>query len=287
MKKRLPQAIALLVVIALLVGAAIFIWQFIQNRETPEPPTQNPDEQKEEQREVKRDILLETIEEVVNIRSPGTSFSVGIYDLNRDEYFGINDEKPQHAASLSKVLTAIYVYDQAEKGKVDLGDPMGAYNIEAQINFLINVSSQDSWELLDERFLPKKQNAYAKEIGLKNTNLSLGTNKMSAKDVTILLKKLEKGELIDNTNKGKLYSYMMNTESEDFFSPAFKKEDLAFYHKTGKYIGEGHDAAIVLHKDNPFVLVMLSNNNTSTNLISRGPVMAEVATAVLDYFDEI
>ena len=87
-------------------------------------------------------------------------------------------------------------------------------------------------------------------------------------------------------NRGKLFSYMQKTESEDFFSPAFKQADVVFYHKTGKYLGEGHDAAIVMHTENPFILVVFTNNTASINLISRGPLMTKVATVVLDYFDQ-
>jgi len=286
MKGKLPVIISILLLIILL-GLLSYGSYFFIKRGTQETPSQNPKQHSEEERKARKEALIETIKEITKGESASTEFGVGIYDIKRGEYFGFNDGKSQHAASVSKVLTAVYVYDQAEKGKAALGDPMGAYNVETQIQFLINVSSQDSWDLIDAKFKPADQNKYAKEIGLTASDLTPGKNLMSVKDVTLLLKKLAKGEILSESSRMKLFSYMQKTESEDFFSPAFNAADLTFYHKTGKYVGEGHDAAIVKFDPNPFVLVVFSNSNTSPNLTGRGTVMTLIAQTVLEYFNQL
>jgi beta-lactamase class A len=286
MKTKLLYTFFILIAIILIAGSLFALWQFLKQRGLQEPPSQNPQAKSEEDRSARKEALLETIGEIFKAESTGTSYYVGIYDLKNDEFFGIDAEKSVHAASVSKILTAVYVFKLAEDGKVDLSEPMGIYNIETQVQYLLNQSSEDSWQLLDAKFKPKNQNAFAKKMGLKKTNLTLGKNKMSVKDVTILLKKLQKGEILSDSYKNRVLSYMQDTESENFFSPIFVQAELTFYHKTGKYQGEGHDAAIVEHDTNPFVLVVFTNNNSVLNPNSRGPVMTSVATSVLEYFNE-
>ena len=286
MKQKLP-VVVIIILILILAGLLIYAGYFlIKKRGVPEPPSQSS-KLSEEERVARREALLETIQEITKGESAGTEFSVGIYDLKRDEYFGYNDEKAQHAASVSKVLTAVYIYDLAEKGKVNLGEPMGLYNIETQIQFLINQSSPDSWDLLDTRFKPEDQTTFAKKIGLTASNIRLGKNLMSVKDVTLLFKKLAQGELLSESSRTKLFSYMQNTETEVYFSPSFKRADVKFYHKTGQIGGEAHDAAIVEYKPNPFVLVVFSNNNVSPNITGRGKIMELTAQTVLEYFSQI
>lgn len=293
MKKVLLTLVVIALVGALLAGVGFFGYRLFQNRNVQVPginkeqAEQKSQAEKKKERKAKQEVLVETIKEVFAAESPGTSISLAIHDLKNNEYFGLNDTEIQHAASVSKILTATYAFAQVEKGKTTLNEPMGAYVIETQIQYLINQSSQDSWDLLDAKFKPDDQNVYAKSLGLPSTDVRRGKNLMSAKDVSILLQKLADGEVLTQTHRDKLFSYMKKTESEDFFSPAFKLQNVSFYHKTGKYLGEGHDAAIVNHQTNPFVLVLFTNNNTNTNLIGRGVIMTKIAQIVYEYFDSL
>ena len=287
MRKNLLTVLLLLVIIGIIAGAGFLGWRFIQGRNT-QPPAKLPNkEDQKKERVAKQEVLLESIKEIVATESPGTSLSLAIYDLKNDEYFGVNDTQPQHAASVSKVLTAVYVLDQVEKGKVSLADPLGAYNVEFQLEKTVNQSDPETWALLDERFKPVDQNKFAKSIGLENTDVRIGKNIMAPKDVAILLKKLAKGELLKDYHRDKLFIYMQNTESENYFSPSFKSSGLPFYHKTGKFESEAHDAAIVNHPENPFVLVVFSVNNSNLDPNTRGPVLQTLASTVLDYFDSL
>jgi|GEM_PF-3398122 len=287
MKKYLPASL-LIIATLVIVGALGFLtWRFFQGRST-QPPQQIPTKlDTKEKRAEQQEVMFETIKEIFSQESPGTSFSLAVFDLKHNEYFGLDDKVPQHAASVSKILTAVYVFNQVEKGEASLADPMGAYNVEFQLEKTVKRSEPETWALLDERFKPEDQNKFATSIGLTTTDIRIGKNLMSPKDVAVLLKKLAKGEILTESNRNKLFSYMQKTESEDFFSPAFKLEGVAFYHKTGKYLGEGHDAAIVQHQSNPFVLVVFSNNNTNPNLIGRGTVLTKVASRVYEYFSEL
>ncbi|MDP2720644.1 MAG: serine hydrolase [bacterium] len=286
MKKFLPVAILIIVIAVFLAGIGFFAWRFFSSRIKTPPQKGITNQSTTQKRAEKQEALLETIKDISSAISPSTSVSVAIYDLKTNEYFGFDDTKTQHAASISKILTAVYAYDQAEKGNIKLTDPMGAYDVETQIQFLINQSSVDSWELLDQRFTAVEQNKYAASIGLAATDLTIGKNLMSPKDVAVLLKKLAKGEILTDVNRSKLLSYMQKTESEDFFPPAFKEQGALFYHKAGKHLGEGHDTAIVKLTNNPFILVVFSNNTASSGLLGRGPLLTKIAGMVFEYFDE-
>ena len=287
MKKILPWII-ILIVLAGLIAGGYFAFKAAQETDSTVVTNKVSDEEKKAQeaaeREEKQDLLIEKIKVLTKQKSPGTSFSLAIYDLNNEEYFGFNDTKAQHAASVSKVLTAVYTYSLVEKGKITLSKPLGAYNVETQIKYMINVSSADSWDLIDSLVGRESQNKYAKSIGLKSVDVRLNKNIMSPKDATMLLVMLAKGELISDTNREQLFSYMQNTESEDYFSPGFP-QGIIFYHKTGKYLGEGHDNAYLVHDRNPFVLTVFSNNNTAPSLIGRGAIMTSIAEEVYNYFD--
>ncbi|MEX0621570.1 MAG: serine hydrolase [Candidatus Woykebacteria bacterium] len=293
MKKWLPITLIVIVSVAFLAAIGFAGYKFLKSRNAQVPGIGQKEAEKldsaekKKERKEKQEVLIEIIKELFSIEAAGTSFSLAVYDLKHNEYFGVNDTEPQHAASVSKVLTAVYVLDQVEKGKANLADPLGAYNVEFQLEKTVNQSDPETWAFLDEKFKPADQNKFAKSIGLKNTDIRLGKNLMAPKDVAILLQKLADGQLLKDTSRDKLFTYMQNTESENFFSPSFKLAGLTFYHKTGKFDAEAHDAAIIQHSENPFVLVVFSVNNTNLDPNTRAPVMQKVASAVVDYFDTI
>lgn len=293
MKKLLKPALITLAVSIVIAGISFAGYKFFQSRSSSIPGTTSEEAKKQSEAEAKKEreqkqaVLLDTIQELFTLESPGSTYSIAIYDLKNDEYFGVNDTEPQHAASVSKVLTATYVLHQVMEGEATLAEPLGAYNVEFQLEKTVNQSDPETWALLDERFKPEDQNVYAKDIGLKNTDVRLGKNLMSPEDAAILLKKLAENEILSEVYINKLLSYMQNTESENFFSPTFKLNSLNFYHKTGKYQGEAHDAAIVEHKENPFVLVVFTVNNSNLDPNTRAPIMQKVSSTVLDYFDSL
>ncbi len=276
------SSVAILVVAVLVVG-------LILAKGAPKTPSQKgPDKSQVSAaaRKEKQTALLEEISQIFQQISPGSSYSLGVYDVKNNEYFGFNDTVSLHAASVSKVLTATMLLDKVEKGEMALSDPMGAYNVEFQLEKMINISNQDSWDLIDEALGKKPQDEFAVNTLGMSSAVNMIDNKMAVKDVSILLTKLAEGQVLSESSRQRLFGYMQKTESEDFFSPAFVEAALPFYHKTGKYLGEGHDAAIVLGK-NPFVLVLFTENNTSPDLLSRGEVMRSVARSVATYFQSL
>jgi len=233
-------------------------------------------------RSEKQKALIETLQKMFAEGSPGTTFAVSIYDLNNDEGFGFNDEKAIHAASVSKILTATYAFKEVEDGKRSLTDPLGTYTLEWQVEKMINISNNPSWDLLDKTLGLKNQEAYARSIGL--TTVKLDGNVMSPKDVRTLLVKLAKKEILNDFHRDKLFSYMQKTENETMIPQGLPKE-IVFYHKSGAFEGEYHDAAYVVHPKNPFILIIFSINRIAPNYEARGAIIAKATKEVAKYFD--
>jgi beta-lactamase class A len=217
----------------------------------------------------------------ITVKSPDTEFSISIIDLSSNVQFGINDGISQHAASVSKVLTAAYLLKQTEEGKYKLSDPLGVYNIEFQLKQMVNQSNNNSWDLIDNLVGFTAQEQYAHSIGL--TSVDIGNNKMSSKDAASLLSKIYKSEILNEQSKARLFSYMQNTETENLISPAIPK-DVTFYHKTGLFEGEVHDAVIVDLASYPYVISVFSVNTLVPNYEGRGKIMQEIAATVHKYF---
>ena len=123
MKKVLLKLVVLCLIGTLLAGIGFFGYRFYKNKNSQVPgiskeqSEQKSQAEKKKARKEKQEVLIEIIKEVFIAQSPGTSISLAIHDLKNDEYFGLNDLEIQHAASVSKILTATYAFDQGERGK--------------------------------------------------------------------------------------------------------------------------------------------------------------------------
>src|SRR3989304_5922661 len=120
MKKFLPVAFLIIVIAGFLVAVGLLAWRFFSSGAKTPPQKGITNQSAAQKRAEREEALLETIKDIASAISPSTSVSVAIYDLKTGEYFGFDDTKAQHAASISKILTVVYAYDQAEKGAIKL-----------------------------------------------------------------------------------------------------------------------------------------------------------------------
>ena len=79
---------------------------------------------------------------------------------------------------------------------------------------------------------------------------------------------------------------MKNTETENRISPAIPT-GVSFYHKTGTFGGGVHDAAIVIHPKNPFIITIFTNDSKGTPWETRFTSIQNSAKAVYNYFSEV
>lgn len=228
--------------------------------------------------------LLKRIKNLFFEANPDIDFAISIHDLKNDSAFGYNDADAQHAASVSKTLTAAYLLKNVEEGNVDLNDRMGTYNIEFNLKQLINQSNNISWQMIDNLLGIESQNEFARSLGL--TSFNLQENLLSSKDAALLFAKLYRGEVLSEPYQRKLFSYMQNTETENLITPAIPK-DIPFYHKSGLYEGEVHDVAMVDHPSHPFVLSIFTVNKLKPDYEGRATLIQKVASQVYAYFDRL
>ncbi len=211
-------------------------------------------------------------------------YAISVYDINNDEEFGLNEDESQHSASVTKVLVATTALEDVEKGKYKLDQPAAGYTFDWQLQQMINQSNNNSWDYFNSLLGFKREQQEADELGLPDVNMF--QTHMATKSVALLLLKLYKGEVLTTAHRDLLFSYMQATETENRISPSIPK-GVNFYHKTGTFNGEIHDAAIVINPKNPFILVIFTNDGTGLNWDTRFASFQKATTSVYNYFSSI
>lgn len=238
-------------------------------------------EQKKQERKIKQEQLLAEIEAKLKINQ---EFGVSIYDINNNEAFGLNDTKSFHAASVMKTLVATAAYEEVEAGKYKLTTPLGSSTYQYQIQQMINQSNNVSWDLFNNLLGFKREQQTADRLGL--TGVVVMGNQMTTKGVSELLLKLYKGEVLTQAHRDQFFSFMQNTETENRISPSIPS-GVTFYHKTGTFEGGLHDAAIIIHPKNPFILVVFTKDLQGTPHATRFSSIQQATTSIYNYFSSI
>lgn len=233
-------------------------------------------EAKRQQRKSKKQLLLQNVQTELSVND---KFSLAVYDINNSESFGISELEQFHAASVMKLLVATTAYIDVEEGKYSLSNTV-TYNLQQ----MINQSNNNSWEYFNQLQGFDHQQEVSDRLQL--TNVKVWGNLMSTKGVSDILLKLYKGDILTEEHRKLFLSYMQNTETENRISPAIP-DGVNFYHKTGTFEGGVHDAAIVIHPKNPFILVIFTSDNKGTPWETRFKSIQNASTAVYNYFSEI
>jgi len=196
-------------------------------------------------------------------------------DLNSNKQILLNEHKLIYGASLTKVITAVSVLDKIEKNKIKFTP-----NIEKLITAMINRSDNDSWETLNYLVGFNFMQALGKELGMANLNVY--GNELTPEDMTNLLDKLYRGDILSETNREFLFALMQDTETEDRI-PAGVPENIQVIHKTGTLDDNIHDAGIIL-TERPYILVVMSKN---TNRKEGTKIIQEVSKTIFDHFTRV
>ncbi len=227
-------------------------------------------------REEKKTQLLATIQTQLVVNE---KFGIAIFDINNNESFGIAELEQFHAASVMKTVVATTAFRDIEAGKYSLSK-----TVEYNLQQMINQSNNNSWEYFNQLQSFDHQQEVSDQLGL--TNVKIWGNLMSAKGENELLLKLYKGEILTEEHRKLFFSYMQNTETENRISPAVPS-GVNFYHKTGTFQGGVHDAAIVIHPKNPFILTIFTNDTKGSPWETRFTSIQNSARLVYNYFSEI
>jgi beta-lactamase class A len=225
---------------------------------------------------VNKDAFLNDLSNLILL--PDAKFGIEILELTSGERFGINQNQAFHAASISKVLVATYALKKVDEKKLALDQIFDGVSLRERLRLMINISDNDSWELLLKSLGYSKIQKFGEEQGLLASNIYQNTT--TAHDLTTLLGKLYRREILTPQSTDLLLSWMQNTEREERI-PAAVLQGIKVYHKAGTLEGLGHDAAIVVHPKNPFVLAILSDGKED-----RTEVFREITWKVYQFEDQ-
>jgi beta-lactamase class A len=221
----------------------------------------------------------EAIQQIMSAH-PELDFGISFLNLQTGEQIDITGEKLFVAASTIKVLVATYFLDRVQKGVLTLDTPLGDKNTAYHLEKMIKQSDNNSWYLFNDLLTWGALRNYAKKIGL---NYKSEINSISAHDMTILLAKLYKGELLNEQYTKLLLSLMYKTHDERYI-PGSQIGGMTYYHKTGKLDGFVHDASIIDDGTNKYVLTIFTNGKTDWT--SRINAFHEITRAAFDTTDE-
>lgn len=234
-----------------------------------------------EERRIKQATLLENVTQSLLVNE---QFAMSAIDIVNNESFGISEDVSFHSASVTKVLVATAALQGIETGKYSFAQRLGNGTFKSQLQQMINQSNNNSWDLFNNLLGFKGEQKVADQLGL--TGVDMSQTHMTTKAVSQLLLKLYRGDVLETKNRDLLFSYMQNTDTENRISPGIPI-GVAFYHKTGTFNGGVHDAAVVIHPRNPFVLVIFTNDTKGTSWESRFTSFQKTTRAVYGYFDSI
>ena len=194
------------------------------------------------------------------IATDSAKIAVVIVDLKSEKGYQFAAQDSFLAASTMKTLVAIYTLNKIQKKELAEDVPLGNYDLITQVKFMMRTSSNESWALLNDLLGLSNIAKFGQSLGMQQVNTK--ENLISAADLSILLTKLYRGEILDDGHRNLLFSFMHDTETEDRI-PAGLPKETKIYHKSGTFANVVHDSAIVDDGKRPFVLVVLSSGEAS------------------------
>jgi beta-lactamase class A len=204
-------------------------------------------------------------------------FSVSITDLNSGQQENYGDNQQMTAGSVGKLITAVDFLHQVEIGQESLSEQLNGDSAQDELQQMIVVSDDTSWEDLNEELTYPQIGSYATSIGL---NYDYVDNAISSQDINVLLQKLYSDQLLSSQDTKLLLSYMKEANYRSYIVPAVPSDD-TIYHKIGLYNDNVNDAAIITHGSSAIALTIFTNGNGIYNWSERAQLIQEITKAVL------
>lgn len=182
------------------------------------------------------------------------------------------------AASIYKLYIADYIYDQVSSGGMSLSSTLGMYrSVGDCMRPMIVVSDNSCGEALGGAIGWTRLNDYVHSAGFEDTNL-VPVNVTTAADVAKYLKQLYDGTLISNAELSKqLLAYMSVQKFRSAIPAGVPGVPVA--DKVGYIPGVWNDGAIVYSPKNTYILVVLSQNSSSS-------AIKDLSTRVADLLNQ-
>ena len=243
-------------------------------------------------------------------RNSGHEFGLVVAPVGEGDQVRFQDDRIFTGASTTKLLTAAAILSRVDDGSMRLDqiayriEPAPAkteedkgstestptpsptpsptptpepkpVTVQQALQRMINRSDNIAWESLIKMLGSRSLRQYAVDLGMQE--YSVTDNKVSPRDMALLLQKIYTGQLLSESSTQLLLSHMQNTNEERMI-PAAITESGEVYHKYGWLGSVVHDVAIVDNFGTPVVVVLMSDGNSSYS--SRTQILRELAEEV-------
>src|SRR5579863_1638560 len=119
------------------------------------------------QRQASQSSLQMSLSSITN-QNPGITFSVSVTNLRDAASFSIGNAQPMPAASVGKLVTAVYYYHKVEKNQATLLRQLDGISAAQLIKQMVNQSDDSAWLSLNDYLGHANMTAYTHSIGLSS-----------------------------------------------------------------------------------------------------------------------
>jgi len=223
--------------------------------------------------------ILQKIEEQTQ-KTSGT-YSIYIYDINKNSGFGINEQMVTDAASVNKIPILAALYHLAGKDEIDLekivvpqpkdisdgtgsiryDSPGTPYSIKTLGRLMMEKSDNTAAYILGSHIIGlQRLQDLVVSWGLTQTDMFKNTS--SVKDQATILLKIYKGEITSQALTAEILDFMNSSDFDDRL-PNGLPEGVKIYHKTGDQVGKIHDVGIIEAAQRPYYLGIFTTDQTN------------------------
>jgi len=199
----------------------------------------------------------------------GTRVGAYVIDISNGASASVNPDQQFVSASLFKLFVAYGIYQKVDGGEISLSDTINSYGttrtIDECLDIMITLSDNNcGYSLgtlygatkLDEKLASEGYSGTVLNNADKNGNLS-GDKQTTARDVSVLLAKLYRGELLSADSTSRFLTYLKANEINNRL-PIGLPAGTVIAHKTGDLYGYVHDAGIIYGAKKDVIVVLLS-----------------------------
>lgn len=207
------------------------------------------------------------------------NYSIYIYDLQNSISLGINETALHTGASINKLPILAVLYYLVQKGTIDLDrivslqendiqdygtgsiryqKPGTQYSIKTLASLMMKQSDNTAAYILANHTIGMSMlQTILTGWGLTQTDMA--NNKISAKDLFLLMEKMYEERVANHALTLDMFSAMKDTDFEDRI-PAKLPADTTVYHKIGTGVGVIHDVGIVVSPTTTYFAAFLFSN---------------------------
>ncbi len=197
------------------------------------------------------------------VKSHGGQYGVSMASLDGSISASVNGGTRFTSASIYKLYFADIVYNKVASGQLSLSDPINGSTIGGCIEVMIVRSDNSCAIALGNLVGWSANDGYLHNQGFGSTTFASSGHLTTANDTAKLLSKLMAGSLISSDHKNLLLGYMGRNIYRSGI-PAGSLGSVA--NKVGFLDGLNHDAGVVYHPKGSYVLVVMSNGSSFSNI---------------------